>query len=444
MTKFNTTMNLLKSILGSFILILLASFSVIGQGFTPVPAQNKPIAVTNATIHVGDGTIIEKGIVYFEKGKITAVEEGGAENVDINKFKLIDAEGKHLYPGFILPYSSLGLNEVSAVKASRDDRERGRFNPNVRSIIAYNTDSDVIGTLRYNGILLAQVSALGGGVVGTSSIVQLDAWNWEDAIYKEDDALMIDWPSRFYGPRWWLGETEMRVNKNYDSQVMQISKAVADAKAYAESTPEKQNLKLEALTGLFDGSKSLVVYPNGDPKNVVASIQSMKKQGVQRIVIVGGSELLLVKEFLKENNISVILNDVHSLPSNADEDVDMPYKLPFLLKQAGIKFCFGYFSSLANSRNLAFYAGTASAYGLTKEEALQAITKDAAEILGIGDKTGMIKIGLDANIIISDGDALDMKSNKLSHAFIQGRQIQLTNKQVQLYEKYKKKYDQGK
>lgn len=436
-------MNLLKSIIGTFALILLAHVYSIAQTITPAPEQDKPIAIANATIHIGNGTVIEKGIVYFEKGKIISVVEGGSENVDINKYKLINAQGKHLYPGLILPLSNLGLVEVEAVKASRDDTETGNFNPNVRSLIAYNTDSELIGTLRYNGILIAQVTPYGNGIAGTSSIVQLDAWNWEDAAYKKDDAIVMDWPRRFFGPRWWVGETEVRPNRNYSKHVQLITKAFSDAAAYSKSTPTEKNIKLEALKGLFDGSKALIIQP-GSAKNIVASIQMFKKQGVKRIAIVGNSDVLLVKEFLKENNIAVILEDVHNLPEKAGDDVDLPYKLPYLLKKEGIKFCFGYFSSIANSRNLPFSAGTAVAHGLTKEEALQALTKDAAEILGIDDKTGMIKAGLDANIVVSDGDILDMRTNNLSHAFIQGRQIELTNKQVKLYERYKKKYDQGK
>ncbi|MGB0524700.1 MAG: amidohydrolase family protein [Flammeovirgaceae bacterium] len=437
-----TEMNLFKSILGTFTLLLLSASTIFGQTFTPARSQDKPIAIANATIHVGDGTIIEKGIVYFEKGKIISVVEGGSENVDINKYKLIDAEKKHLYPGLILPISTLGLVEIEAVKASRDNYERGAFNPNIRSIIAYNTDSELIGTLRYNGILLAQITPSGGtGMAGTTSIVQLDAWNWEDAIYQQDDALVMGWPRRFFGPRWWLGESEMRPNPNYDKQVREIKKAFEDAAAYSKSTPETVNIKLEAMKGLFDGSKTLIINP-GSIKNVVSSVQTVQSLGVKRIVVVGNSELLMVKEFLKENNISVILEDIHGLPEREGDNINLPYKLPALLKKEGIKFCFGYFSSVASSRNLPFFAGTATAYGLSKEEALQAMTKDAADILGIGNRTGMIKTGLDANIIVSEGDILDMKTNHLTHAFIQGRQLELTNKQVKLYEKYKKKYNQ--
>ena len=439
--QYKIKMKRFKSTLGIIALTCLLQLQVFAQGFTPAPTQDIPMAIANATIHVGDGTVIEKGIVYFEKGKITSVVEGGSEDVDINKYKLIDADGKHIYPGFILPLSNLGLVEIEAVKASRDNIERGSFNPNLRSIVAYNTDSDLIGTLRYNGILVAQVTPYGNGMTGTTSIVQLDAWNWEDAIYKQDDAIVMDWPRRFYGPRWWMGETEARPNRRYDSQVQEIDKTMTDAASYFAAPSKEKNIKLEAMKGLFDGTQTLIIQP-GDAKNIVSSVQLAQKHGVKRIAVLGDSDLLLVKEFLKDNNISVIVNDVHSLPNEDEDDYDMPYKLPALLKKEGIKFCLGYFTSVASSRNLPFFAGTAAAYGLTKEEALQAITKDAAEILGIDDRTGTIKAGLDANIIVSEGDVLDMRTNQLTHAFIQGRQIELTNKQVKLYEKYKKKYGQ--
>ena len=222
---------------------------------SPAAKQKSPVAITGATIHVGDGTVIENGVIIFENGKITQIGKSGEIKVDIDKHKLVEADGKHVYPGLILPHSEIGLEEISAVRATLDNREEGQFNPNVRSIVAYNTDSELINTLKFNGITLAQVAPGGGGISGTSSIVQLDAWNWEDAAYRMDDGIHMYFPQRMYGPRWWLGETENRPNKEYDEQIAEIEKAFSDAKAYAAGTPAKVNLKMEAMKGLFDGSK---------------------------------------------------------------------------------------------------------------------------------------------------------------------------------------------
>ena len=158
------------------------------------------------------------------------------------------------------------------------------------------------------------------------------------------------------------------------------------------------------------------------------------------LVIVGGSDSWLVADILKEHNIPVILNEAHSLPSIADDAVDQPYKTGAMLQKAGVLFAMCIEADHWQQRCLPFQAGTMAAYGLTKEEALSAITLNAAKILGIDQMTGSIEAGKDANIVISEGDILDMKSSRVSHAFIQGRMINLDNKHTQLFEKYKYKY----
>ncbi|HRH61298.1 MAG TPA: amidohydrolase family protein, partial [Chitinophagaceae bacterium] len=157
-------------------------------------------------------------------------------------------------------------------------------------------------------------------------------------------------------------------------------------------------------------------------------------------VIVGGTDSWKITDYLKQNNISVVLMETHNLPAMQDDDVDQPYKTPYMLQQAGVMFCLGDNNQSTRYRNLSYNAGTAVAYGLTKEQALQCITLNAAKILGIDSRTGTVEKGKDANIIVSDGDILDIKSSNVMYAFIQGRQINLDNKQKQLNEKYKYKY----
>jgi imidazolonepropionase-like amidohydrolase len=215
-----------------------------------------------------------------------------------------------------------------------------------------------------------------------------------------------------------------------------------DTQAYMAAKPSEKNLMLEATKGVFDGSKT--VFVNADrATEIVEACLFLKENGVKSIVVVGGADAWAITDFLKKENISVVLSDVHGLPQRADEPTDLPYKMPALLKKAGVKFCLGY-TSFHSSRNLPFFAGTAAAHGLTKEEALQAVTKDAAEILGVADKTGTLTQGLDANIVVSTGDLLDMRGNTVTHAFIQGRQTALTGKQQELNEKYRMKYGHGK
>lgn len=419
----------------TFFLVLMLLFAWQAKAQIPVPAkaQSQPVVVQGGIIHVGNGQVVNNADIRFEKGMITEV----GTNISTAGAKVIDAKGKHIYPGIILPDNNLGLHEIGSVRASRDDREQGLFNPEVRSLVAYNTDSEVIATLRTNGILLVQVVANGNFISGTSSIMEMDGWNWEDAAHTIDEGIQMRWVSRF-GFRG-------RPNRRYKQQRQQVESVFKEASAYAKNgKPAKVNLKLEAMKGLFDGSKTLYMYADY-AKGIVEGIKFLKSFGVQKIVLVDAREALKVADFLKENNIPVILQRLHRLPFQTGTDVDMPYRLPYLLKKAGLTVGLGYDrSEPMGARNLPFQAGTAAAYGLSKEEALQMITLNNAKILGIDKKVGSLEKGKQATLVISEGDLLDMLGNKVSHAFIQGKQLDLMNKHKYLYKLFKSKYDNAK
>jgi imidazolonepropionase-like amidohydrolase len=395
----------------------------------------------NATIHVGNGEVIENGIITFRDGKIEAVAEATAIRVDLSDYEQIDASGKHVYPGFVLASTNLGLEEISSVRATNDDREVGEITPNVRSQIAYNTDSELIPTFRFNGILLAQIAPQGGYVTGTSSIMKLDGWNWEDATYEKDDAIHVNWPSKTYGARWWLGETERRKNDNYSDQVEEITSTIRDAKSYFAMGSEKKNLKLQAMKGVVEGTKPLFVYADR-AEELIASVSTLKELGIEKVVIVGGRDAYYVKEMLVEYDVPVVLDNVHRMPSRPEEGVDFPFQMPGLLADAGVTVALRHDGMLARGRNLPFYAGTAAAYGAEKEEALQMITLNPAKILGIEDRTGSLEEGKDANILISEGDILDMRSSIITNAFIMGMKLNLEGKQQRLYDRYREKYSE--
>lgn len=425
-------------------LLLLFSFSLFAQETVyPAPKQSRPMAITGATVHVGNGQVLENATVLMTDGKITAV--GTNVNVPSNA-EVIDATGKQVYPGLILPNTNLGLVEINSVRASNDVRELGDLNPNVRSIIAYNSDSKIINTLRSNGILLANVVPEGGLLSGSSSVVQLDAWNWEDAAYKTDQGIHFRMPSllarpsfgrfaRMQGPN---AQQSDPVKEGLD-KVDEIRSFFREAKAYNTVTQHEQtNLKFEAVKGLFDKTQKFYAHAN-TVKQILVAMDVAKEFGFD-LVIVGGSESWQIADLLKQNNVSVILNQAHSLPTTADDDVDQPYKTPAMLQKAGVTFALNDEDGQTRGRNLMFNAGTAAAYGLSKEEALQAITLNAAKTLGIEKQTGSIEVGKDANIIISEGDILDMRTNNVTHAFIQGRNVNLDDKQKQLNRRYEMKY----
>ena len=408
------------------------------ETISPATAQNETIALTNATIHVGNGQVINNGTVVLKNGKITEV---GA-NASTVGARIIDCSGKQIYPGLILSDVQIGLIEVPAVRATIDAGEIGEMNPSIRSLVAYNTDSKVINTLRVNGILLANIVPGGGIISGSSSVVQFDAWNWEDAAYGTDLGIHFRMPSLLNrGNRRGFGGQQSNVDpvKRGLEQIENVKVFFREAKAYiAEAKHENTNLKFEAVRGLFDKKQKLFVHCN-IVKEMLLAIDFSKEFGFD-VVLVGAVDCWQIADLLKQNNIAVILNQLHNLPTMVDDDIDQPFKTPATLQQAGVLFAINDDDENTRSRNLAFNAGTSVAYGLTKEEALTAITLNAAKILGVADKTGSIEVGKDANIVVCQGDILDMRTNIIDNAFIQGRQVDLNNKQMQLAEKYEKKY----
>lgn len=406
----------------------------------PAGPQKETIALVNATVHIGNGQVITNGMVVFTNGKITEVGTTAA----VTNAKIIDCKGKHIYPGLILSASLLGLVEVPSVRATIDATELGEMNPNIRSIVAYNTDSKVINTLRSNGILLANIIPGGGLISGSSTVVQLDAWNWEDAAYLTDNSIHFRMPSlltRDVRGRGGFPATQPAPDpvKAGLEQIEKVKIFFREAKAYlAETKHENTNLKYEAVKGLFERKQKLFIHCN-IVKEMLIAVDFVKEFGFD-VVLVGAVDSWQIADLLKQNNIAVILNQLHNLPTMLDDDIDQPFKTPAILQKAGVLFAINDDDWTARYRNLAFNAGTAAAYGLSKEEALSAITLNAAKILGIADRTGSIEKGKDANMVVSEGDIMDMRTNIITQAFIQGRQIDLSNKQKQLFEKYKYKY----
>ncbi len=419
------------------ILGLLCSCIAFAQQ-TPAPVQNEAITITGATAHIGNGTIKENCTIVFENGKITAL--GGPEITA--KGETINGSGKHLYPGFIAPGKSLGLIEVNAVRASNDQDEIGDIIPHIRSIIAYNAESKVVESMRPNGVLIGQVTPKGGRISGTSSIVQFDAWNWEDAAIKLDDGIHLNWPSIFRKGRWWMGEPNGFIpNKNYQKQVNEVKTFMQNARAYGKSNATEHNAAFAAMQGVFDGSKRLYIYANGE-KEMMDGIASAKASGAEKIVLVGGYHAHKIAGYLKKHNIPVLVNFTHSLPTFDDDDYDFTYKLPKLLMDSGVLVGLQNASaSNFQTRNLPFYAGQVVAQGLDKEKALQMLTGNTAKILGIDADYGTLEVGKSATLFISEGDALDMRTNQLSKAFIDGRDISLETHQTKLWKRYSKKYE---
>ena len=433
------------SLLSFLMTLLTGTVSTYAQDDVyPAKPYGGLLFITNATVHVGNGQVVDRATVEVNDGKIVRV--GREIPIPVDDVKVFDAKGGHVYPGLILTMSNLGLVEVPTVRATSDVREIGDLNPSVRSIVAYNTDSKIINTVRSNGVLLANIVPEGGVISGSSSVVQLDAWNWEDAAYRMDGGMHFRMPSLYLRPnpfRAFMGVREPEgdpVRRSLE-QIEQVKATLREAKAYSLQKDVKEpNLKMEAMRGLFNGKQKFFIHCDVVREMLVA-VDFVKEFGLD-VVIVGGSESWQIADLLKKHNIPVILSQMHSLPTLSDDDVDQPYKTAAALQKAGVLFAINDEDGQHRGKNLPFNAGTAAAYGLSKEEALAAITLNAAKILGIGDRTGSIEPGKDANIVISKGDILDMRSSVVTHAFIQGRHLDLTDKHKQLYDRYRTKYGQ--
>ncbi|MFN8300557.1 MAG: amidohydrolase family protein [Chitinophagales bacterium] len=429
-----------KYIFLSVISAAIFSTTVSAQSELPAaaPAQQGKIYLTHATLHMGNGTVLRDATIGFENGKIFFMEESPSFKTDETMGKVIDCTGKQIYPGIIAADTKIGLSEIEAVRATNDYAETGSYNPDSKAIIAYNTDSRVTPTIRSNGVLYAQTVPQGGGITGTSAVVQLDAWNWEDALVKEDGVWM-NWPSMVSGGGWWAEPAPLQLNKDYDKQVNALKDYFREAKAYYEAgTHEKANLRFEAMKDLFNGKKQL--YVNVDALKEMQHVIAFANEFGVKLVIAGGADSWMMADELAQKKVPVILGATHSLPSTGEADVDQPYKTPAVLQKAGVQYCLSIPGGFWQERNLIFMAGTAAAYGLTKEQALSAITQNTAKILGLDASIGTLEKGKDASLIVSTGDLLDMKSSNIEYAFISGRQIDLSNKQKTLSEKYMKKY----
>lgn len=428
------------------IAVWLLPCALLAQRPTPAPPQaKKSVLVTGGTVHVGDGKVIDEGAIGFRNGRIDYV--GYNYGVAAAYDTVIDVEGQHVYPGFIAPDASLGLVEIEQSRSTVDQQDLGTMEPEFRAIAAYKADSRVIPTVRSNGVLLAQVAPRGLTIAGTSSVVQLDAWDADAALVRKDDGVFMSWPAAYQRGGWWAepGETDNEKKDERAAKLEEMRAFFRKAKGYADvSAPAEPDPRMEAMRGLFNGSKSLFVRANA-AKEIIEAVQFAKAEGVRRTVIVGGYDAWRVADLLRENKVDVILRRTHSLPLRPDDDVDLPYRLPALLKERGVRFCLGYTGDHETSgvRNLAFTAGTARAHGLASEDALRAITLDAAAVLGIDDRCGSLAVGKDATLIVSNGDALEMRTNDVRYAFIQGRSIVLDDHQKQLYRQYKQRLEQG-
>lgn len=421
---------------------ILLSFLAISLTFPGLAQESKSgILLTNCKLYTATGEVFEEGAIGFQDGIIDFA--GRAIKANTAQYEaVIDLGGQHVYPALIAVNTTLGINEIDAVRATNDFAEVGAMNPNVRSISAFNAESDVNATALSNGVLFAQVTPRGGVLSGTSSVVALSGWNWEDAAYHIDEGIHLNWPRiyRYTGAE--KADPEAYVsNDKYEKELREILTFFKMAQAYAKrEVPLEYDLRLESMRGLFEGSKRL--YVHADFIKEIREISLFKNDfGLKKLSIVGGDDSWMVTDLLKEANISVLVRRVNSLPRFAEDPIDAAYSLAAKLAEAEVPFCFEMEGQMETmqQRNLPFNAGTAIGYGLSKDKALQAMTVDAAGILGIADRTGSLEVGKEANLVVARGDLFEIAQGKVSEVYYKGKSLDLDNRQETLYRKYASK-----
>lgn len=430
-----------------FMIIISTFISASDQ--IPGPPQSHPILLKNGVIHTISNGVIQ-GSILFDNGKITHVGEFIAPQVGT---EVIDLEGKHVYPGFIAAVSGIGLVEINAVDVTNDHSERGDFNPNVRANVAYNPDSEIIPTTRSNGVLIANVVPASGLVSGQSSIMMMDGWTWENATLSHPSGLHINWPQMGtrtlgrFGRSVPIKKQIERRNKSLKAldDMMKESRAYArlrQTKSRSAENYHNEDLRLESMIPYVQGKLPIYVHAN-EVRQIEAAVHWSKRQDVN-IIIVGGKDAWRTTNLLRKNKVPVIYEGVTALPNRRFEDYDQAYKGPALLHEAGVQFCIASSGSAGGAyrvRNLPNQAAMAAAYGLPKDEALRSITLSAAEILGIDKQLGSLESGKDATLFISNGDALEIRTNVLQ-AYIQGRKVDMGDRHKMLFHKYQEKYRQ--
>lgn len=425
---------------------LLVPAALRAQERMTVPPQDKAVVLRGATIHTVTKGTITNGTIVFERGRISAI--GGAEVAIPTGAKVVDVTGKHLYPGLIDAYSTVGITEIGAVDMSNDINELGDFNPNVRAEVAVNAESRHIGTTRSAGVLVAFSTPEGGVISGLSSALSLEGWTWEEMSMKGAAALNVRWPDPNARPRRGFGGPGGRgadgpPPKTYAEQVQQIKDWFGEARAYRDAVKSGQEVRTDsryaAMIPALDGTIPVVVAAEGAAQ-INDAITWGKAEGV-KLVIRGGRDALFVADRLKAENVPVILTSTMAAPDRDYEGYDGAYAMPAKLHAAGVKFAIAGGSGGLYSNRLPWDAGVAVAFGLPEEEALKAVTINAATFLGVADKVGSLEVGKEATVLITTGTPLDMTSN-IEQSYIQGREINMMDIHKWFFQKYLEKIKQ--
>lgn len=423
--------------------VMIALFVLFGWMNVQAQIVEKPnfgkIAITGATVHTVSNGVIENGVVLINGKNIEYVGNNAKISDD---YMVIDATGKHVYPGFMDAGTSLGLVEISAVPVTVDNREVGQFNPHMRAFTAFNPHSAAVPVTRVSGVTHV-ISAPSGGIIsGKAALMDLWGYSPDSMAVLENAGLMLNLPSS--GSRgWWDNRSEKEIKEAYEKDIKQIDDYLSKSLFYNEmmnafeansrgkAHPDK-DLALEAMREVVTGRIPVGIEVNRE-KDILAAIEWTKKYPNMRFIFIGVNEGWRVAEEIAAAEIPVLVSTLYT-PTRDYDHTHRPYENPGLLAKAGVKVAIAT-GETENVRNAPFNAGYAATYGMGKEEALKAITLYPAQIFGVDDRLGSLEAGKQANLFIADGDPFEPLT-QIEQVFIKGFMIPMESRHTQLYQEF--------
>lgn len=419
--------NVMKTALCIALLMLVGVMPALAQA--PAPRQTVPVALVGGTIHTLAGDVVENGTILFEDGVITAI---GTDVTLPAGTVTEDVTGRHIYPGLIDGWSTMGIYEIGAVNMTVDINEQGLINPNVMVERAFHPESRHIGVARSAGVLTTVTSPGGGLISGQSAAMALDGWAWDEMTIRARVGMLVNWPNP-------------NNTRTYASQVAELRKAFDDARSYKKAVEAHAagnaprpgfDSRWDAMMRVFDRTQPVVVSAN-DVRAMQDAITWAQEENI-RMVILGGRDAHLITDHLVETETPVLITTVQSSPNRWWEAYYAWYELPARLHEAGVTFAIVGTSSAPNANRLPFEAGTAAAFGLPLDEALKSLTVYPAQILGLDDVIGSLQPGLEANLIITDGNPIEY-ATQVIQVYIRGRKSDMMDAHRELYHRYLQK-----
>jgi imidazolonepropionase-like amidohydrolase len=421
-----------------FAMVVVVAFSLAAQ------QDDDKILIKNATIVPVEGETLQKGDLLIEAGKIAAM----TEEIPIPEgATVIDASEMFVYPGFIDGYTHLGLTEIAAIGSTVDVREMGRENPELKVAWAINPHSVHFKTSRINGTTTVLIAPSGGTFPGMSALVKMDGWTIDEMLVNEVATSFINFPMTPRPPRGARIGPQRETKLDVTSRLVEkIKEYLNEARHYLKLKKMSEedskirmpdlNPKYEALAPVLDGTLPVIISVE-KAKDIELAIEFVQEEKIKTIFR-GCAQGFKVAEKIKEAGIPVIIDDLYTGPSEPEDGYDAPFRNVVELARAGVMICFSSGVDPSSSKDLPYHAARAVAFGLDWKEAIKALTINPARIFGIDDRVGSIKVGKDADLFITTGDPLDLRS-EVKHLFINGKDIDLSNWWESLYETWRER-----